>query len=96
MKIINARIKLFSGEGCRKTPFYSGYRPLFNFISESKASGEITLIDRERMLPNDEADVIIKFVSDQYLGKDFNTGIKFTFDEGKEILGEGFVLKVVE
>jgi translation elongation factor EF-Tu-like GTPase len=49
---IKAVIKLYN-DG-RKTPFTSGYRPLFDFIEETKTSGQITLIDREVFYPGDE------------------------------------------
>lgn len=52
MVIIEAYIKLYK-EG-RKTSFYNGYKPLFNFIKEMKTSGKIMLINREKFDPGDE------------------------------------------
>ena len=53
---IIASIRLYK-DG-RRTPFYSGYRPLFDFIEETKTSGQITLLDREAFYPGDEGVVV--------------------------------------
>ena len=45
---IIASIRLYK-DG-RRTPFYSGYRPLFDFIEETKTSGQITLLLIRRAL----------------------------------------------
>lgn len=90
---IKARIKLYRIG--RKTPFVSGYRPLFNFIDEMKKSGKILLLDREEFFPGDEAEVEIVFLDTQYLGKNFRNGTKFTFGEGSIPLGEGEVKKII-
>jgi translation elongation factor EF-Tu-like GTPase len=92
---VRAKIKLYKGDGYRQTPFVNGYRPLFNFISESKKSGKINLIDTSQFLPGDEGIVTISFIDEQYLGNDFGTGKTFTFGEGSHTLGEGKVLEVV-
>lgn len=52
---IKAHIKLY--ENGRETPFYSGYRPLFNFIEKMKVSGRINLIDREQFCLGEEGTV---------------------------------------
>ncbi len=91
---IKAIIKLYR-DG-RKTPFSSGYRPLFDFIEETKTSGQITLIDRELFYPGDEGLVEIYFLNKKCLGDDFSDGVKFTFGEGREPLGEGQVKEILE
>jgi len=91
-----AFIKLYNNENGRKTPFFSGYRPLFNFIEEMKTSGQITLIDRDAFYPGDEGLVEIAFINRDYLGNNFSEGVKFTFGEGREPLGEGVVKEILE
>jgi translation elongation factor EF-Tu-like GTPase len=93
---IKAKIKLFKSDAGRRTPFTNGYRPLFNFITEMKTSGKITLKDRQEFLPGDEGIVEIEFLNKEYLGNDFEKGKKFTFDEGIEILGDGEVLEIIK
>ena len=88
-----AKIKLY--DGSRKTPFINGYRPLFNFITEMKTSGQITLIDRQVFYPNQEGIVEITFLKNSFLGKGFNIGSKFTFGEGREPLGEGVIIEIL-
>jgi len=89
---IKAKIKVY--EHGRTTSFNSGYRPLFNFIDEMKKSGQITLIDREKFFPGDEAEVEIVFLNKRYLGDNLQCGAKFTFGEGRIALGEGEVREV--
>lgn len=90
---VKANIKLYSDK--RKTPFISGYRPMFSFVKEMKTSGKIQLIDREKFYPGDEAEVEILFLSKQYLGDNFGIATEFTFSEGEEPLGEGRINEIV-
>jgi len=90
---IRARIKLY--EKGRKTPFTSGYRPLFNFVESMKTSGKIDLIDRERFYPGDEGDVEITFIGSDFLGSDFRVGKSFSFGESIVPLGEGVVKEIL-
>jgi GTPase len=78
---IKANIKLYKGS--RKSPFQSGYRPMFNFIDEMKTSGKIDLIDKDEFCPGEEGEVNITFINKKYLGDDFDIGKKFTFGEGE-------------
>ncbi|WP_421947694.1 hypothetical protein [Phaeodactylibacter xiamenensis] len=87
-----AHIKLF--ESGRKTPFESGYRPLFSFTEKMKASGSITLIEKDEFHPGDEGEVEIVFISKKYLGASFGKGSKFLFSEGGPPLGEGEIIQV--
>tara|TARA_R110000787_G_scaffold237806_1_gene344138 strand:- start:166 stop:456 length:291 start_codon:yes stop_codon:yes gene_type:complete len=92
---VKAKIKLYSGkDGGRKTPFKSGYRPLFQFPGCMKTSGQISLINIEEFLPEAEGCVEILFISKEHLGKNFSVGSKFTFGEGFGPIGEGEVLKI--
>jgi elongation factor Tu len=79
----------------RETPFYNGYRHLFNFIEEMKTSGRIDLIDREQFCPGEEGRVEITFLNSDYLGSDFDIGKMFFFGEGSEPLGEGTVKEIL-
>ena len=91
---IIASIRLYK-DGSR-TPFYSGYRPLFDFIEETKTSGQITLLDREAFYPGDEGVVEIAFLIRRALGDNFSEGTKFTFGEGRKHVGEGEVKEILE
>lgn len=82
-------------ENGRETPFYSGYRPLFNFIEEMKVSGRINLIDRKQFCPGEEGEVEIVFFNRDYLGDDFDIGKTFLFGEGSDPLGEGVVKEIL-
>jgi translation elongation factor EF-Tu-like GTPase len=95
MLSVRAEIKLYKGHEYRQTPFADGYRPLFNFVSDMKKSGKINLIDKKQFSPGDEGVVTISFIDEQYLGKDFGKGKRFTFGEGPHVLGEGKVLEVI-
>lgn len=91
---IKAHIKLFKNG--RKTPFYSGYRPLFDFKGGMKTSGQIELIDVKSFFPGEDRDVIIVFLNKEYLGSDFGVGKKFVFGEGPNSLGDGVVSEILE
>ncbi|UPK67936.1 hypothetical protein [Chitinophaga filiformis] len=90
---IRAYIKLYLGG--RKTPFFTGYRPLFTFIEGMKTSGSIDLIGRDKFFPGDEGEVDITFLHVEYLGEDFKEGKRFAFSEGSESLGEGIVKHII-
>lgn len=94
MICIKANIRLYN---VRKTPFGSGYHPLFNFVAESKVGGRIRLLDRVEFLPGETGLVEIWFPVGEYLGDDFSVGTRFTFDEGTpETLGDGVVEEISE
>lgn len=89
--LAKAIVRLYKKERGRKTPFNSGYRPIFSFTGkETKTFGQITLIDREEFYPGDEGEVEIKFLS-KFLAEDFCKGRTFIFSEGEEPLGEGII-----
>ena len=95
MVSVRAIIKLYEGKDYRKTPFNDGYKPLFNFVSDMKKSGKITLLNKDEFKPGDEGEVNITFLDHKYLGPDFGNGKEFTFSEGTHTLGEGKVLEVI-
>ena len=90
---IRAIIELY--QNGRKTPFNSGYRPLFNFVEDIKTSGRIDLIDKKLFYPGEKGDVEIVFLNYNFLGYDFGVGKKFFFGEGNIPLGEGIVKEIL-
>lgn len=90
---IRAFIKLY--ENGRKTPFLSGYRPLFDFIGTMKTSGRIELIGSKEFHPGYEGVVEITFLNKEYLGDDFQVGKVFFFGESEIPLGEGIVNEII-
>lgn len=91
-----AEINLFKGEEKRKTPFISDYRPLFSFIPEAMAIGQILLLDRDEFRPGETGIVEIRFPFSDYLGEDFGIGKKFNFRESKEVFGEGEIIEILD
>jgi translation elongation factor EF-Tu-like GTPase len=87
---MKARINLFDAPNGRKTPFVSGYRPLFNFSNApTKISGKIDLIGKESFLVGMSDDVHITFIMGIIDDDYFKAGVKFSFDEGGDVLGSG-------
>ncbi len=85
-----ASIELFSNDQSRKTPFKNGYRPLFNFLgAKTKVSGSIRLLGSELFFPGSIGDVEISFIKGMIEDRYFESGVKFTFDEGGVSLGKG-------
>lgn len=78
----------------RKTPIFNGYRPVFDFIPEMKAGGQINLLGKDEFAPGEEGEVEIIFISKESLGADFKVGKVFYFGEGRDTMGEGRVLKL--
>ena len=91
---VRAQITLYKDHG-RRTPFVSGYRPLFMFVPEMKKSGQIKLTDRKAFVPGGHGVVEILFVDKDYLGLDFGVGKRFTFGEGGRELGEGEIIEII-
>jgi translation elongation factor EF-Tu-like GTPase len=91
-----ANIELFSGENVRKIPIISGYRPLFNFENEkTKISGQIDLIEMPSFEPGMKGIVQITFIKGMIKDSHFIKGEKFTFDEGRQILGNGEITEII-
>jgi elongation factor Tu len=92
---VKAKIKLYKKENGRKTPFITGYRPIFSFENqEMKTSGQIILIDEKIFNPGNDGEVKIRFLS-KFLGKNFGKGVRFTFSEGKNTLGYGTIIEIL-
>jgi hypothetical protein len=92
---VNARIRLTKGDDGRKTPFVSGYKPLFSFISDMKTSGKIILKEQLDFFPGDEGIVEIVFLDRNYLGPNFGIGSTFIFGEGRGTLGDGTIIELL-
>ncbi|RFM26915.1 hypothetical protein [Deminuibacter soli] len=87
-----ARIHLYKNG--RKTPFISGYRPLFNFTgATTKISGRIDLIEMDKFLPGSSGVVYVSFIKGIIPDSNFTSGISFSFDEGQMLIGEGIILE---
>jgi translation elongation factor EF-Tu-like GTPase len=94
---ILATIELFSNEHYRKTPFKSGYRPLFNFPgAATKISGSIKLMGIESFAPGSKGDVTITYIKGIINDDYWKPGVKFSFDEGLGILGKGEIKEVIK
>ena len=87
---IKAKICLYKNNG-RKTPFKSGYRPLFD-IKNSKYSGMIDLINKKDFFPGEEDIVYISFIN----LIDLNVDDVLFFSEGLANLGEAIVLEILD
>lgn len=87
---IKAKICLYESNG-RKTPFKSGYRPLFD-INNTKHSGMIDLINKKEFFPGEEDIVFISFIN----LIDLNVDDVLFFSEGLANLGEAIVLEIVD
>lgn len=93
---IIAKIELFAGEYMRKTPFVSGYRPVFDFVgARTKISGKIDLLDMNLFYPGSSAKVQISFNKDMISDSHFKIGETFTFGEGVLPLGKGEIINVL-
>ena len=94
---IFAHLELFEGENMRKTPFLSGYRPVFEFEgARTKISARIDLIDNENFLPGTSGIVQITFLKGMISDDCFKKGEPFVISEGgKYNLGKGEIIGVI-
>lgn len=94
IKVI-ARITLYPSSKGRKTPFLSGYRPLFEFPGyQLQTSGSIDLIENKSFDPGETQVVHITFLETVLKRASLSGGTKFVFGEGRITLGEGEILEV--
>ena len=88
-----AKIQLFTGEGKRRTPIISGYRPLFDFVgAKTKLSGKIDLINDDKIYPGSSGIVNITFIKGIINENFFKKGTFFTFSEATLSLGKGEII----
>ena len=78
----------------RKTPFITGYRPIFDFNLENRIDGQITLLDRKEFSPGDIAEVEILFIKEKF-SESLIVGNNFTFAEAIQPLGKGAILEIL-
>ncbi len=94
--MITIKAKLYLYNNVRKTPFYSGYRPTFDFGAESLTSGRITLLqEKKSFFPGEEEEVEIDFLFKEFLGKKCKIGEKIVFTEGLTKIGEIEILEII-
>lgn len=72
----------------RKVPFSNGYRPAFDFESESLTSGRILLKNEKIFYPGETGEVEIEFLFKKFLENKLKIGEKIYFYEGPNRLGE--------
>ena len=79
-------------EGCRHSPFFSGYRPQFYFRT-TDVTGIVTLpAGREMVMPGDNVEVIVELISKIAMDKE----LKFAVREGGRTIGAGVVTEIIE
>ncbi len=94
-KAIRARLYVLSGnEGGRRAPVFSGYRPAFYF-GEKQTDGAVFLAEGDRILPGEEAVVIIKLLHPERLGDALKKEARFVAKGGARAVAEGEVLTSV-
>jgi len=93
MLTIKAILHLY--DGIRKTPFSNGYRPAFDFGSESLTSGRISLKEgKNNFFPNEIGEVTIDFMFERFVKNKLKIGEKIYFYEGPHRLGEIKILEI--
>jgi elongation factor Tu len=79
-------------EGCRHTPFFSGYRPQFYFRT-TDVTGVANLPEgTEMVMPGDNVEMTIELI--QPIAMD--QGLRFAIREGGRTVGSGVVTEVTE
>ena len=89
------RLKLFSGPGMRTWPISSGYRPDFIFSWGLRTCGQILLKNEEIFLPGEDLVVEVDF-GHKFAGNRLYPGAPFTIHEGRDALGNGEILEIIE
>ncbi len=81
---------LTEGEGGRRTPFFSGYRPQF-YIRTTDVTGEVTLSKGvEMVMPGDNINAQVKLITPVALEE----GLRFAVREGGKTVGAGVITKI--
>ena len=82
--------------GGRKTLANSGYRPQVKFdFTENTSSGFQTFIEKESVNPGEKVIAKIKVLSPRFFDKQLYEGIEFKFVEGKQIMGNGKIIEII-
>lgn len=74
--------------------FSSGYRPAFQVNDEYVSTGEIKLIDKDKLNVGECAEAYIGFLTPEVYPKSMWIGKKIKFMEGNTITGEAIVMEV--
>jgi translation elongation factor EF-Tu-like GTPase len=94
---IRATITLFqTGDGGRRKPVHTGYRPSFAFNTEKHYSGEIRLIDKKELSLGETGKANIKLLPARTIRKNLKPTDSFTITEGNKPIGMGVIEKVVK
>lgn len=83
-----------TGQGGRKKPVFTGYRPSFAFNTEKHYSGEIRLIDRIELRPGQTSKVHIKLLPAKTIRKNLKATDAFSITEGNKTVGIGVIEEV--
>ena len=90
-----AKILLLStDDGGRRRPIYSQYRPAFSFNTLQYFSGQITLLDREELIPGQMGLASVKLLPARHIRKTLRRGDTFKISEGKHVIGLGTIEQV--
>jgi elongation factor Tu len=79
-------------EGGRHSPFFTGYRPQFYFVT-TDITGTVSLPeDRQMVMPGDNAEIEIELIHPVAMEK----GLKFAIREGGRTVASGQVTDIIE
>lgn len=82
---------LKEGEGGRRTPFVTNYRPQF-FFRTADVTGTITLPgDKEFVMPGDNTSITVKLFDELVI----EPGLRYSMREGGRTVGRGVVSKIL-
>lgn len=83
-------------EGGRTTAAASGYRPQIKFpFTDMQTSGQQTFIDKELVYPGETVKASIKILSVHFFENSLTEGMAFEFREGRNVIGTGKLLAVL-
>lgn len=94
--MISIKAILHFYDNVRKTPFSNGYRPAFDFESESLTSGRILLENEKLFYPGEIGEVKIEFLFEEFLKNKLEIGEKIYFYEGPNRLGEIEIIEILD
>ncbi len=79
-------------EGGRHSPFFSGYRPQFYFVT-TDITGTVTLPeDKQMVMPGDHTDIIVELIHPVAMEQ----GLRFAVREGGRTVASGQVTEIIE
>lgn len=92
-----ATLKYYTtGEGGRRTPAISGYRPQVKFdFEEVQTSGQQVFIDKDIVYPGDAVNAEISMASPVIFKSRLSCGMAFEFREGARVMGTGQICEIL-